>query len=142
MPLHDAEFAPWVGGLFVAPEWRGQRVGTALLAAAVAASVALGVPSVSLYCNTAKPKLIEFYKRNGFAEVEVAVAPGSDEICKVADFGLSRGPTTTRTVRARITTRALRGCFRCGGHRPEAMDTLKFSPASDVWSFGIVVVKI
>ena len=78
LPLHDAEFAPWVGDLFVAPEWRGQRVGTALLAAAVAASVALGVPSVSLYCDTAKPKLIEFYKRNGFAEVEVAVAPGSD----------------------------------------------------------------
>ena len=25
---------------------------------------------------------------------------------------------------------------------PEAMETLKFSPASDVWSFGVVVVEM
>ena len=50
-PGREAEFAPWVGDLYILPEWRRRRVGTKLLAACVAAGRALGLKSISLWCD-------------------------------------------------------------------------------------------
>jgi len=61
--------------------------------------------------------------------------------CKVADFGLSRvfdsDPETKENVYASTA-----GVFPMRWTAPEAMETLKFSEKTDVWSFGIVLLEI
>lgn len=79
----------------------------------------------------------------------------SQMTCKVGDFGLSR-----QTVEARTTVdtdaelsegaerepieyyRSVTGTFPIRWTAPEAMETLKFTTATDVWSFGITVIEI
>jgi GNAT superfamily N-acetyltransferase len=48
-----AELHPWISGTFVAPERRGQGVGTALLLAATAETMALGIERLYLYTESA-----------------------------------------------------------------------------------------
>eukprot|EP00039_Didymoeca_costata_P014829 m.244994 g.244994 ORF g.244994 m.244994 type:complete len:1378 (+) comp16106_c0_seq31:355-4488(+) len=61
-------------------------------------------------------------------------------ICKVADFGLSRGAKNTEG--SEDYYRSQSGVFPVRWTAPEAMETLRFSTATDVWSFGIVVIEI
>ena len=66
----------------------------------------------------------------------------SGTVCKVADFGLSRGATNGGDSTHEDYYKSSAGVFPVRWTSPEAMATLKFSPASDVWSFGIVVVEL
>jgi serine/threonine protein kinase len=67
-------------------------------------------------------------------------------LCKVADFGLSRGGTVADAVGEDASGenyyRSQSGVFPVRWTSPEAMETLKFSEASDVWSFGIVLIEM
>ena len=71
--------------------------------------------------------------------------------CKIADFGLSRrtaaslepgefagGPGNDE----RAYYRSSKGTFAVRWSAPEAMESMKFDEATDVWSFGIVMVEV
>jgi ephrin-A len=73
----------------------------------------------------------------------------SDGMCKIADFGLSRGgggESSTAEAEDAATHedyyKSSAGVFPVRWTAPEAMETLRFTPASDVWSFGIVVIEL
>ena len=83
----------------------------------------------------------------------VLVATGM--VGQVADFGLSRGTTLKAPKEGDEGEeegvdddedgeyyRSQQGVFPIRWTSPEAMESLKFSFASDVWSFGIVMVEI
>ena len=58
-----------------------------------------------------------------------------DEICKVGDFDLLRElPKDNRIYVAKITV-----AFPIRWMAPESLVKREFSPASDVWSFGVVM---
>jgi hypothetical protein len=57
--------------------------------------------------------------------------------CKVADFGLSRGAKAGGSDETYY--RSSTGCFPVRWTAPEAMETMKFTHASDVWSWAVVV---
>jgi len=63
-------------------------------------------------------------------------------VSKVADFGLSRGANNESSPETEDYYKSSSGVFPVRWTSPEAMETLKFSPASDVWSFGIVVIEL
>lgn len=72
--------------------------------------------------------------------------------CKVADFGLSRGTKALETNgqmeggnldnKENDYYRSKTGIFPVRWSAPEAMEELKFTSASDVWSFGVVLAEI
>ena len=69
--------------------------------------------------------------------------------CKVADFGLARGtagaragPETNDDGDEEEYYRSRTGTFPVRWTAPEAMQTMRFTEATDVWSFGILVVEI
>eukprot|EP00039_Didymoeca_costata_P012121 m.173389 g.173389 ORF g.173389 m.173389 type:complete len:1180 (+) comp15387_c0_seq2:3773-7312(+) len=64
----------------------------------------------------------------------------SGMICKVADFGLSRGAQSDNEGNEYY--RSSKGVFPVRWTAPEAMETLKFSMASDTWSYGITVIEV
>jgi serine/threonine protein kinase len=71
----------------------------------------------------------------------------SNLVCKVADFGLSRAGARTRGDKREgeadeFYYKSQRGTFPVRWTAPEAMEQLKFTSASDVWSFGILVIEI
>jgi serine/threonine protein kinase len=73
----------------------------------------------------------------------------ADGMCKIADFGLSRGgggeSTTAENEDAATHEdyyKSTAGVFPVRWTAPEAMETLRFTTASDVWSFGIVVIEL
>jgi serine/threonine protein kinase len=70
----------------------------------------------------------------------------SHMVAKVADFGLSRGSSKQTGGAEQENTedyyRSQRGVFPVRWTAPESMETLVFTYASDVWSFGIVLVEI
>jgi serine/threonine protein kinase len=75
----------------------------------------------------------------------------SEGLCKIADFGLSRGggggdgPDTGADDAAETHQdyyKSTAGVFPVRWTAPEAMQTLRFTQASDVWSFGIVVMEL
>jgi serine/threonine protein kinase len=73
----------------------------------------------------------------------------SQLVAKVADFGLSRGgggESSTAEDEDAATHedyyKSSAGVFPVRWTAPEAMETLRFTPASDVWSFGIVVIEL
>jgi serine/threonine protein kinase len=67
-------------------------------------------------------------------------------ICKVADFGLSRAGSskkkTSDSTNSEDYYRSQKGVFAVRWTAPEAMETLVFNQASDVWSFGILLVEL
>ena len=73
----------------------------------------------------------------------------SEHRCKVADFGLARGiagaragPDTNEDGDEEEYYRSRTGTFPVRWTSPEAMQTMRFSEASDVWSFGITLVEV
>jgi serine/threonine protein kinase len=73
----------------------------------------------------------------------------SEGMCKIADFGLSRGGggecTTAENEDAATHEdyyKSTAGVFPVRWTAPEAMETLRFTTATDVWSFGIVVIEL
>lgn len=82
------------------------------------------------------------YVHRDLAARNVLVATGLQ--AKVADFGLSRGVTMSEDVDSDNSQyyRSQRGIFPVRWTAPEAMETLKFSSGTDVWSFGIVMVEV
>jgi serine/threonine protein kinase len=83
----------------------------------------------------------------------------SEGMCKIADFGLSRGSRVGEAITPDEWThenadrvdrgethedyyKSTTGVFPVRWTAPEAMETLRFTPASDVWSFGIVVIEL
>jgi serine/threonine protein kinase len=63
-------------------------------------------------------------------------------VCKVADFGLSRGGGDGSDDNGTTYYRSKQGVFPIRWTAPESMETLVFNQASDVWSFGIVLLEI
>ena len=66
-------------------------------------------------------------------------------VCKVADFGLSRGTKSLADHGEESSSEYYRcsgGLFPVKWTPPEAIETSKFSSASDVWSFGIFAVEV
>lgn len=79
------------------------------------------------------------------ASRNVLVASGL--IAKVADFGLARGTAVKSEAGTEKPIgddyfRCASGVFPIRWTAPEAMETLKFTMGSDMWSFGIVIVEI
>merc|ERR1719272_2201715 len=69
--------------------------------------------------------------------------------CKVADFGLARGiagaragPGTTEDGEEEEYYRSRTGTFPVRWTSPEAMQTMRFSEATDVWSFAVTLIEI
>jgi GNAT superfamily N-acetyltransferase len=60
------ELSPWLGGVFVAPDRRGEGIGTALVHRIVAEASALGVSRLYLYT----PSADQFYVRLGWSVIE------------------------------------------------------------------------
>ena len=67
-------------------------------------------------------------------------------VCKIADFGLSRGiHRTVRDVADEEESeyyKSQRGMFPVRWTAPEAMESLRFSMSTDMWSFGVVLLEI
>jgi serine/threonine protein kinase len=71
----------------------------------------------------------------------------SDDSAKVADFGLSRGAKAVAGEDGKNEGesdyyRSHNGVFPVRWTAPESMETMRFTRASDVWSFGIVMYEI
>jgi serine/threonine protein kinase len=70
----------------------------------------------------------------------------SNLVCKVADFGLSRGGNGSEGGEGKDEDeayyRSQTGVFAVRWTAPEVMEQLKFTQASDVWSFGVVIVEM
>ena len=74
-------------------------------------------------------------------------APGEAAlVCKIADFGLSRGGDggggADEAAGSEAYYKSSKGVFPVRWTAPEAMETLRFSVACDVWSFGVVLVEL
>ena len=63
---------PWVASVFVAPAWRGKRIGSRLVEEMVAVAGQLGVATVYLLTEGQS----DFYRKLGWATVEVSPARG------------------------------------------------------------------
>ena len=59
------DLSPWLAGLFVPPEFRRRRVGTALVEHAVRATAQMGVPTLYLYTADAQA----FYAGLGWTRI-------------------------------------------------------------------------
>ena len=60
---------------------------------------------------------------------------GNSETCKVADFGLLREIPSDDTIYQATTEMP----WPIRWMAPESLDSREFSPASDVWSFGVLL---
>jgi serine/threonine protein kinase len=67
---------------------------------------------------------------------------GTSVICKVADFGLSRGASNRAADDAESYYRSSNGVFPVRWSAPESMETLRFTSASDIWSYGVFIVEL
>lgn len=62
--------------------------------------------------------------------------------CKVADFGLSRTTVSANPSGQDTYYRSQSGIFPVRWTAPEAMQELKFTVSSDVWSFGVTAFEV
>ncbi|HSA82353.1 MAG TPA: GNAT family N-acetyltransferase [Geminicoccaceae bacterium] len=66
----EAPGSLYVSGIAVAPEWRGQGLGTQLLAAARERARRRGCPSLSLICVAQNAGARRLYEREGFTAID------------------------------------------------------------------------
>lgn len=68
----------------------------------------------------------------------------SQFISKIADFGLSRGigPNDTSSENAKEYYTSHGGQFPVRWTAPESIETFKYSTASDVWSYGVLLLEV
>jgi surface protein len=67
----------------------------------------------------------------------------SNLVCKVADFGLSRGGHGDEvSIETEDYYKSHNGVFPVRWTAPEAMESLIFNQASDVWAFGVLLVEL
>ena len=62
-------------------------------------------------------------------------------VCKIADFGMSRGGHDGEEDKEAYY-KSNNGVFPIRWTAPEAMESLRYTQASDVWAFGVVVVEM
>uniref|UniRef100_A0A1I8EVW7 receptor protein-tyrosine kinase n=1 Tax=Wuchereria bancrofti TaxID=6293 RepID=A0A1I8EVW7_WUCBA len=84
---------------------------------------------------------MKYLTEKGFVHRDLAarnVLVDSNLLCKIADFGLSRG--VEGSVEQEYTTNG--GKIPVRWTAPEAITHRKFTAASDVWSFGVVIWEV
>src|SRR5688500_12458764 len=59
----------WLEEFYVLPEWRGQGVGSLLLAAVIAAATERGWPALDIEVDSAHQRVLSLYARSGFQPV-------------------------------------------------------------------------
>jgi serine/threonine protein kinase len=63
-------------------------------------------------------------------------------VCKVADFGLSRAISTNNDALGDSEYyRSTTGLVPLRWTAPEALESMRFDNATDIWSFGITLVR-
>ena len=81
-----------------------------------------------------------YLSENGFIHRDIAarnVLIGSDWICKLADFGMTRAMEDSNYY-----IQGERGKLPVRWSAPEVMENGKFSERSDVWAYGIVLYEV
>lgn len=76
------ELTPWLAGVFVAPDYRRQGIGSALVKRVVECAKMLGVGRLYLYTPSAE----EMYSRLGWSAVEQTSYRGADVVVMSYDF--------------------------------------------------------
>lgn len=76
------ELTPWLAGVFVAPERRGQGIGSMLVGRVVECAAGLGVERLYLYTPSAE----RMYSRLGWLVVERALYRGADVLVMQRDI--------------------------------------------------------
>ena len=71
-----AELFPWLSSLYVNPAFRGRGFGESLVSACIDKAKAFGYESMYMY--TDKPRLAEWYSRQGWEHYEAAFHNGVD----------------------------------------------------------------
>ncbi len=69
LSLEHGGWSGWLDELYALPEWRSRGVGSALLAAAIAAATERGWTSLDLEVDTDHQRVISLYQRNLFRPV-------------------------------------------------------------------------
>ncbi len=59
----------WLEEFYVLPEWRGQGVGSSLLAAVIAAATKRGWPALDIEVDSAHQRVVSLYARSGFQPI-------------------------------------------------------------------------
>jgi GNAT superfamily N-acetyltransferase len=69
LSLEHGGWSGWLDELYVLPPWRGQGVGSALLAAVVAGAIERGWAALDLEVDSSHRRVIPLYSRNRFQPV-------------------------------------------------------------------------
>lgn len=79
------EFSPWLAAVYVAPQFRGQGIGSRLVQTAMQEAGALGLSHLYLFT----PDKMNFYERLGWQSIEVTHYRGLDVV--IMQYDVSAG---------------------------------------------------
>ena len=66
LSLEHGGWSGWLEEFYVLPGWRGQGIGSLLLAAVIAAATQRGWPALDLEVDSNHRRVLSLYTRNGF----------------------------------------------------------------------------
>lgn len=69
LSLEHGGWSGWLEEFYVLPEWRGQGVGSLLLAAVIAAATQRGWPALDIEVDSDHERVLSLYARSGFQPV-------------------------------------------------------------------------
>lgn len=69
LSLEHGGWSGWLEEMYVVTSWRGQQVGTQLLAAVIAAATERGWKALDLEVDSGHQRVISLYARHGFNSV-------------------------------------------------------------------------